>query len=69
MLERCSHAHQPHAPPGATRMLERALDQLQQRLRQHPQVGNRREERESDDDGLGDFPHDGLGKHSRCQPP
>ncbi len=51
-------------------MLECALDQLHQRLRQHFQVGDRREEGEGRDDGLGYLAsHDRLGEHSRRQLP
>ena len=47
-----SQAHRVHAPADATRMLERASNQLIERMRKQLALADRREERERGDDRL-----------------
>src|SRR5436190_1156396 len=70
VLELGAHAHHLHPPADASRMLERALEQLVQRAREQLALGDRREKGDRGDDRLGRLTaHDPLDCHPRREPP
>src|SRR2546427_6115627 len=65
-----TNAQRVHAPADATRMLERARNQLIERVHEQLALPDRREERERGDDRLRlDAPLDRLGDTSRGETP
>src|SRR5213594_2403306 len=70
VLELGSDAHYLHPPADATWMLECALEQLVQRMREQLALGDRREERDRGGDRLGCRPaYDALDRRPRREPP